>query len=83
MHYKEGYFIMEHFGTKILKNELVELESVNPDNVQLLIEWTLCPVAQGKFKVVPKMNNEELRELFLMCDERQYFLIKNSDNKPV
>jgi RimJ/RimL family protein N-acetyltransferase len=61
-----------------LKNQIVTLEPANEQNVELLIQWTLDPVAQGPYKRVPAMTAEELRTLFLHSPDRQYFLIRRT-----
>ena len=61
-----------------LRNHLVELEPVNAGNVELLIKWTLDPVAQGPYKRVPSLDSDELRKLFLDSQDRQYFLIRRA-----
>lgn len=67
-----------------LKNEVVTLEPADEQNVELLIHWTLDPVAQGPYKRVPAMSDEELRVLFLQSPDRQYFLItRTADGKPL
>jgi RimJ/RimL family protein N-acetyltransferase len=68
----------------MLKNELVTLEPVDQRNVDLLIQWTLDPVAQGPYKRVPSMTAAQLQDLFLSSPERQYFLIRRStDGEPL
>ena len=65
-----------------MRNDLVTLEPANEDNVGLLIEWTLDPIAQGPYKRVPQMTISELRDLFLHNPDRYYFLIRRTaDNK--
>jgi len=60
------------------------LQPANEENVELLITWTLDPIAQGPYKLVPGLTREELRELFLRAPEREYFLIRRSaDGKPL
>jgi RimJ/RimL family protein N-acetyltransferase len=67
-----------------LRNEIVILEPAGADNVELLVKWTLDPVAQGPYKRVPKMTPDELRALFLHSLDRWYFLIRRtSDLKPL
>jgi RimJ/RimL family protein N-acetyltransferase len=67
-----------------LKNAVVTLEPADKQNVGLLIHWTLDPVAQGPYKRVPTMTEEELRDLFLHSPDRQYFLItRTADGKPL
>lgn len=48
-----------------LKNDYVELEPANRENVKKMIEWTLDSVAQGQFKKVPNMTENQLEKLFL------------------
>lgn len=67
----------------VLRNNLVTLEPATEDNVELLIKWTLDPIAQGEYKIVPEMTSSELKDLFLRSGERQYFLIRNEKNKPI
>ena len=67
-----------------LRNDDVILEPADEDNVELLIKWTLDPLAQGPFKRVPKMSPSELRTLFLHNPDRFYFLIRRAgDHKPL
>src|SRR2546426_2932204 len=67
-----------------LANELVTFEPADTENVDLLIQWTLDPVAQGPYKRVPEMTSLELRTLFLSEPDRQYFLIKRTvDGHPL
>src|SRR5579859_7456934 len=63
-----------------LANELVTLEPVSTQNLDLLIRWTLDPIAQGPYKNVPKMGASELRTLFLHSSGRSYFLIRRTDD---
>ena len=44
----------------MLKNEIVTLEPADHQNVDLLVRWTLDPVAQGLYKRVPRMTAAEL-----------------------
>jgi RimJ/RimL family protein N-acetyltransferase len=68
----------------MLKNEIVTLEPADPQNIELLVEWTLDPVAQGPFKRVPPMTAAELHDLFLRSSDRQYFLIRHTaDQEPL
>jgi len=68
----------------MLKNEIVILEPADPQNVDLLVRWTLDPVAQGLCKRVPQMTVAELHDLFLHSSDRQYFLIRRTaDREPV
>jgi len=63
---------------------MITLEPANEDNVELLIKWTLDPVAQGPYKRVPAMTADELRDLFLHSPDRHYFMIKRTaDQKPL
>jgi RimJ/RimL family protein N-acetyltransferase len=67
-----------------LANGLVTLEPANSSNIDLLIEWTFDPVAQGPYKRVPSLSAEELRHTFLFGQERQYFMIRRADtDKPL
>jgi RimJ/RimL family protein N-acetyltransferase len=67
-----------------LKSEIVTLEPANHWNVDQLVTWTLDPKAQGPYKQVPQMTQSELRDQFLNSTNRQYFLIRRSDNgKPL
>jgi RimJ/RimL family protein N-acetyltransferase len=59
---------------------LVRLRPVDADSVDLLIRWTLDPVAQGPHKRVPDLTVRELRGLFLFDRDRQYFLIERADD---
>jgi RimJ/RimL family protein N-acetyltransferase len=63
-----------------LGDNLVTLEPADATNVELLIRWTLDPMAQGPYKRVPDMTADELRTLFLDNPDRQYFLIRRSAN---
>ena len=68
----------------VLRHPLVTLEPANDQNVDLLVQWTLDPVAQGPYKRVPAMRPAELRALFLQSAERQYFLIRRTaDGHPL
>jgi RimJ/RimL family protein N-acetyltransferase len=67
-----------------LRDETVTLEPVDEHNVDLLVRWTLDPVAQGPYKRVPAMTAEALRDLFLYSADRWYFLIRRTaDQKPL
>ncbi len=67
-----------------LRHPLVTLEPASDQNVDLLVGWTLDPVAQGPYKRVPAMTTAELRVLFLQSPDRQYFLIRRtSDGHPL
>src|SRR5205809_4966429 len=59
-----------------LQNDLVILEPASEANVDLLVRWTLDPVAQGPYKQVPEMSAAQLRELFLHEQSREYFAIR-------
>jgi RimJ/RimL family protein N-acetyltransferase len=63
-----------------LRNEAIILEPANEDNVDLLVKWTLDPIAQGPYKRVPPMTAEELRDLFLHSADRWYFMIRRAKN---
>lgn len=49
----------------ILADALVTMESASPENVDLLIRWTMDPIAQGPYKRVPPLSADELRSLLL------------------
>jgi len=67
-----------------LEHSLVALEPADSSNVDLLIAWTLDPVAQGPFKRVPQLSTEELRRTFLLDRDRQYFMIRRvADGRPL
>lgn len=69
---------------KLIEGEIVVLEPAGADNVELLVKWTLDPVAQGPYKRVPRMTPDELRALFLYSSDRWYFLIRRTDDlKPL
>jgi RimJ/RimL family protein N-acetyltransferase len=59
-----------------LQNKVVLLEPASEANVDLLVRWTLDPVAQGPHKRVPETSADRLRELFLREPSREYFLIR-------
>jgi RimJ/RimL family protein N-acetyltransferase len=61
-----------------LSDSLVTLRCADTTNADLLVTWTLDPIAQGPYKRVPDLTRDELRELFLFNSERQYFLIQRS-----
>lgn len=63
-------------ASEILQNEVVLLEPASEQNVDLLVRWTLDPVAQGPYKRVPETSADRLRELFLREPSREYFLIR-------
>jgi len=60
----------------MLSNSSVMLEPASETNADLLVRWTLDPVAQGPFKRVPQEDAAALRRLFLHDSDRQYFLIR-------
>ena len=67
-----------------LENPLVRLEPASAANVEILVRWTLDPVAQGPYKRVPALDPDELRRLFLASRDRQYFLIRRAtDARPL
>jgi RimJ/RimL family protein N-acetyltransferase len=67
-----------------LSDGTITLEPASEDNVNLLIEWTLDPQAQGQYKRVPEMTESELLELVLHDKDRYYFLIRRSaDGEPL
>ncbi len=67
-----------------LSNSLVVLEPADSSNVDLLIGWTLDPIAQGPYKRVPALSVEELRHNFLHGQDRQYFMIRRvEDGGPI
>ena len=67
-----------------MRNTIVTLEPASEENMDLLVRWTLDPVAQGPYKRVPPMSAAELRRLFLNSPDRRYFLIRRSeDGKPL
>jgi aminoglycoside 6'-N-acetyltransferase len=67
-----------------LRGKSVQLEPASEANVDLLVRWTLDPIAQGPFKRVPQATPAELRALFLGNVDRQYFLIRAlPDESPV
>ena len=47
----------------VLHHPLVRLEPASDQNVDLLVQWTLDPVAQGPYKRVPAMTVAERRAL--------------------
>jgi len=61
------------------RKELAELVPANDKNVDLLIQWTLDPIAQGQYKRVPPFTPAELRPLFLNSPDRWYFLIRDRE----
>jgi RimJ/RimL family protein N-acetyltransferase len=71
-------------ATRPLGDQLVTPEPADATNVELLIRWTLDPMAQGPHKRVPDMTADELRMLFLNNPERRYFLIRRrADGRPL
>ena len=67
-----------------LQNDLIILEPASEANVDILVRWTLDPVAQGPFKRVPEVSATQLRDLFLHEPSREYFVIRVvSDSAPV
>ncbi len=67
-----------------LCHPLVTLEPAREENIDLLVQWTLDPVAQGPYKRVPGMTAAELRTLFLHSPDRRYFLIRRTrDGHPL
>lgn len=62
----------------LLSNELVLLEPANHDNAELLIRWTLHPVAQGTCMRVPKKTPEALGQIFLHNPGRSQFPIQRT-----
>jgi RimJ/RimL family protein N-acetyltransferase len=70
--------------TRPLGDKLVTLEPANTTNVELLVRWTLDPIAQGPHKRVPDKTADALRMLFLDNPDSQYFLIRRSaDGHPL
>lgn len=63
----------------LLQNELVELVPADEENVDLLVQWTLDPVAQGPYKRVPPFPASELQPFFLDNPERYYFLLRDRE----
>lgn len=59
-----------------VQGSTVLLEPADEANVDLLIGWTLNPLAQGPYKRVPDLAPADLRKLFLDEPSRQYFLIR-------
>lgn len=67
-----------------IRDGVVIFEPPSPENVELLIRWTLDPLAQGPFKRVPPMPERDLRALFLDSADRSYFLLRRaSDREPL
>jgi RimJ/RimL family protein N-acetyltransferase len=68
----------------MLKNDIITLEPADPQNVDLLVRWTLDPVAQGPYKRVPPWTADEVRDVILHSPDRQYFLIRRTaDGEPL
>src|SRR5262245_37013471 len=63
-----------------LADDMVTLEPADPRNVNLLIRWTLDPIAQGPFKRVPNLSTDELRSLFLEDSDCSYFVLRRSSD---
>ncbi|MFW9843107.1 MAG: GNAT family N-acetyltransferase [Candidatus Thorarchaeota archaeon] len=63
-----------------LSDESVILEPCDEQNVDLLVKWSLDPIAQGPYKRVPTMNRKDMRKLFLNSPDRWYFLVKDRSN---
>src|SRR5438067_885653 len=75
---------MEGLATRPLGDNVVTLEPADTTNVDLLVQWTLDPIAQGPHKQAPDMTEDALRILFLANQERRYFLIRrNADEHPL
>ena len=71
-------------ATRPLGGKLVTLAPAGTTNVELLVRWTLDPMAQGPHKRVPDMTADELRILFLDNPDRQNFSIRRSaDEHPL
>ncbi len=71
-------------SASLLHHPLVTLVPADEQNVDLLVRWTLDPVAQGPYKRVPMLTAAELRDLFLHRADRQYFLIRRTaDGHPL
>lgn len=67
-----------------LSGTLIPLEPASDTSVDLLVRWTLDPVAQGPHKRVPEATPAELRQQFLASPDRTYFLLRRaSDGKPL
>ncbi|MGH7724465.1 MAG: GNAT family N-acetyltransferase [Candidatus Eiseniibacteriota bacterium] len=63
-----------------LADAMVTLEPASPENVDLLIGWTMDPIAQGPYKRVPLRSADELRSLLLADPDRSYFLLRRSSD---
>ena len=63
-------------AAQALENEVVLLEPASEANVDLLVRWTLDPIAQGPYKRVPEIGAQRLHELFLREPSREYFLVR-------
>jgi len=75
---------MEGLATRPLGDNVVTLEPADTTNVDLLVQWTLDPIAQGPHKQAPDMTEDALQILFLANQERRYFLIRrNADEHPL
>lgn len=59
-----------------LRNENVTLEPASEETADLLVRWSLDPIANGPFKRVPPLAPVQLRELILQSPDRQYFLVR-------
>jgi hypothetical protein len=67
-----------------LADSRVRLQPVGADSVELLMTWTRDPITQGPYKRTPSLTTEQLRELFLFDQTRQYFLIqRRRDSRPL
>ncbi len=65
-----------------LSNEIITLVPVDSENVDILVKWSLNPIAQGPYKRVPSLTPDEMRKQFLRSPDRWYFLIRhNIDNR--
>jgi RimJ/RimL family protein N-acetyltransferase len=68
----------------MLRNEIVTLEPADHENVDLLVRWTLDPVAEGPYKRVPPLTTAQVRDLILNSPDRRYFLIRRTaDHEPL
>ena len=68
----------------MLRKETVTLEPADHQNVDLLVGWTLDPVAQGPYRRVPPTTAAELRDLFSHSSDRRYFPIRRTaDREPL
>jgi hypothetical protein len=66
-----------------LQNEIITLEPLTKDNVDLRVQWTLDPVAQGPYKRVPPWPAEKVQQIFLEAADRYYFLIQLTEDYEV